>query len=592
MTSQPPGKGSYHLALGAHVASTRTNFASWQQRIRLYCRGKENGVNILKSIDEGPFQMGTFRETLTEGAPHLGPKRLRVYSDLSPEDKDMYNADIQATNILLQELPKDIYSLVNHYTDAKDRESQLYDDFEHFRQNKGETIHDYYVRFSKLINDMRNIKMTMSRMQLNSTFVNNMLPEWGRFVTAVKLNRGLRDSNYDQLYAYLKQHEAHANENKMMLDRFTQHTVDPLALMSNNPNPLNELNKAIPEENPVIPDPNQVVDVYNPNEMVDISEDVDLVAYDGDDEENPEEDPEEDSEEEPEPNNGLVNRFAPHVDPHQPGVMIGWLEENDGVNEGVNNEDIEDEDVKIELNNDDELIFPYEVEDDKTPLPGGVSSNAEPPNAEPPNSESEDEEADIAILSHLILSRRTRRLILHPGPLNKERLSARDSSYVGGLAPWALRRDLETSCLRARLTEAELSTNQAEIALLKSKNKIEKKERELLDHDLGDVERTLGNVLERLKVLESGENATLKKRFTKTETKLAWARMKHDIAKGRLHESRVWNKRFYMEMVRIGVVPKLLSDDEGTKRPRKKSKKSSFDGANGPSELRGPPSDS
>ncbi|GKA95504.1 hypothetical protein Tco_0817542 [Tanacetum coccineum] len=75
--------------------------------------------------------------------------------------------------------------------------------------------------------------MTMSRIQLNSKFVNNMLLEWGRFVTAVKLNRVLRDSNYDQLYAYLKQHEAHANENKMMLDRFTQHAVDPLALMSN-----------------------------------------------------------------------------------------------------------------------------------------------------------------------------------------------------------------------------------------------------------------------------------------------------------------------------------------------------------------------
>ncbi|GKD85988.1 hypothetical protein Tco_1357142, partial [Tanacetum coccineum] len=36
----------------------RADFASWQQCIRLYCRGKENGVNILKSIDEGPFQMG------------------------------------------------------------------------------------------------------------------------------------------------------------------------------------------------------------------------------------------------------------------------------------------------------------------------------------------------------------------------------------------------------------------------------------------------------------------------------------------------------------------------------------------------------
>ncbi|GJX58076.1 hypothetical protein Tco_0289466 [Tanacetum coccineum] len=232
----------------------KADFASWQQRIRLYCRGKDNGVNILKSIDEGPFQMGTTRVTVaegTEGPLNLGPERPRVYSDLSQDEKDRYNADIRATNIILQGLPKDIYSLINHYTDAKDiwdnvkmllegseltkedRESQLYDDFEHFRQNKGETIHNYYVRFAKLINDMRNIKMTMSKIQLNSKFVNNMLPEWGRFVTAVKLNKGLKDSNFDQLYAYLKQHEAHANENKMMLERLTQQTVDPLALMSN-----------------------------------------------------------------------------------------------------------------------------------------------------------------------------------------------------------------------------------------------------------------------------------------------------------------------------------------------------------------------
>ncbi|GKB88818.1 hypothetical protein Tco_0961090, partial [Tanacetum coccineum] len=69
----------------------RTDFASWQQRIRLYCQGKENRVNILKSIDEGPFQMGTIRDTIaegTEGAQQLGPERARVYSDLSPEDKD------------------------------------------------------------------------------------------------------------------------------------------------------------------------------------------------------------------------------------------------------------------------------------------------------------------------------------------------------------------------------------------------------------------------------------------------------------------------------------------------------------------------
>ncbi|GJS84172.1 hypothetical protein Tco_0750713 [Tanacetum coccineum] len=100
----------------------RTDFESWQQRIQLYFQGKENGVNILKSIDTGPFQMGTVRDLITKGT---------------------------------EGLPKDIYTLINHYTKAKDiwdnvkmllegselikedRESQLYDDFEHFRHNKG-----------------------------------------------------------------------------------------------------------------------------------------------------------------------------------------------------------------------------------------------------------------------------------------------------------------------------------------------------------------------------------------------------------------------------------------------------------------------
>ncbi|GKF16226.1 hypothetical protein Tco_0061144, partial [Tanacetum coccineum] len=166
------------------------------------------------------------------------PERPRVYTNLSPKDKNRYNADIRATNILLYTEAKDIYNNVKLLIEGseltkEDQESQLYDDFEHFRQNKGETIHDYYVRFTKLINDMRNIKMTMPRMKLNLKFVNNMLPKWGRFVTAVKLNRGLGDSNYDQLYSYLKQHEAHANESKMMLECFNQPNVDPLALISN-----------------------------------------------------------------------------------------------------------------------------------------------------------------------------------------------------------------------------------------------------------------------------------------------------------------------------------------------------------------------
>ncbi|GKF76847.1 hypothetical protein Tco_0229317 [Tanacetum coccineum] len=115
----------------------------------------------MKSIKEGPFQRGTVSDVITggtEGAVQQGPVRARVLNDLLAEEKERYKADIRATNILLQGIPKDIYSLINHYTDAKDiwenmkmilegseltkddRESQLYDESEHFRQNKGETI--------------------------------------------------------------------------------------------------------------------------------------------------------------------------------------------------------------------------------------------------------------------------------------------------------------------------------------------------------------------------------------------------------------------------------------------------------------------
>nr|GEW16621.1 retrovirus-related Pol polyprotein from transposon TNT 1-94 [Tanacetum cinerariifolium] len=103
-----------------------SDFESWQQRIHLYCMGKDNGENILSQLMKDNVKM------ILEGS----------------------------------ELTKD------------ERDSQLYNEFEQLHQNEGETIHEYYVRFTKLINNMRNIKMTMPKMQLNLKFMSNMLPEW------------------------------------------------------------------------------------------------------------------------------------------------------------------------------------------------------------------------------------------------------------------------------------------------------------------------------------------------------------------------------------------------------------------------------
>ncbi|GKA58093.1 hypothetical protein Tco_0757281, partial [Tanacetum coccineum] len=81
----------------------RTDFESWQQRIRLYCLGKDNRENIMKSIKEGPFHMGTVSDVITggtEGAVQQGPVRARVLNDLSAEEKERARCSFKPTDVL------------------------------------------------------------------------------------------------------------------------------------------------------------------------------------------------------------------------------------------------------------------------------------------------------------------------------------------------------------------------------------------------------------------------------------------------------------------------------------------------------------
>ncbi|GKC60112.1 hypothetical protein Tco_1087710 [Tanacetum coccineum] len=59
-----------------------------------------------------------------------------------------------------------------------------------------------------------------------------MSPECDRFVTAVKLNKGLKETNHEQLYAYLKQHEKYAAQDRLIIERITPPTNDLLAFVS------------------------------------------------------------------------------------------------------------------------------------------------------------------------------------------------------------------------------------------------------------------------------------------------------------------------------------------------------------------------
>nr|GEY19396.1 hypothetical protein [Tanacetum cinerariifolium] len=143
-------------------------------------------------------------------------------------------------------LPLEVYALVSTHNVAKElweriqmlmqgtsltkqeRECKLYDAFDKFAYQKGETLRDFYLRFSLLLNDMNMYNMKLEQFQVNTKFLNTLPSEWSKFVTDVKLMMDLHTTNVDQLHAYLGQHKYHANEVRLMNER----TSDPLALIS------------------------------------------------------------------------------------------------------------------------------------------------------------------------------------------------------------------------------------------------------------------------------------------------------------------------------------------------------------------------
>ncbi|GJR80141.1 putative ribonuclease H-like domain-containing protein [Tanacetum coccineum] len=153
-------------------------YDSWKIIMELYMQNREHGRMILESVEHGPLIWLTIEEN---------------------------------------GLPFDVYSLVNHHRVAKDlwervqllmqgtsltkqeRECKLYDAFDKFAHIKEESLH-------------------------------HLPPEWSKFVIDGKLVRDLHTTKFDQLHAYLEQHELYANKVRIMRER----NQDPLALVTNH----------------------------------------------------------------------------------------------------------------------------------------------------------------------------------------------------------------------------------------------------------------------------------------------------------------------------------------------------------------------
>ncbi|GJS12743.1 retrovirus-related pol polyprotein from transposon TNT 1-94 [Tanacetum coccineum] len=146
-------------------------YDSWKIRMELYMLNRQNRRMILESVESGPLIWPSIVEN--------GVTRPKKYSELSATKALQADCDIKATNIILQGLPPEFYAL--------ERECKLYDEFDKFAYKKGESLREFYLRFSLLLNDMNIYNMKLEQFQVNTKFLNTLPPEWSKFVTDVKL---------------------------------------------------------------------------------------------------------------------------------------------------------------------------------------------------------------------------------------------------------------------------------------------------------------------------------------------------------------------------------------------------------------------
>nr|GEU45553.1 hypothetical protein [Tanacetum cinerariifolium] len=138
-------------------------YDSWKSRMDLYMLNRQHDMMILESVEQAEA----------------------IQAD----------CDVKATNIILKGLPPEVYALVSTHKVAKElweriqmlmqgtsltkqeRECKLYDAFDKFAYQKGETLHDFYLRFSLLLNGMNMYNMKLEQFQVKTKFLNTLPSE-------------------------------------------------------------------------------------------------------------------------------------------------------------------------------------------------------------------------------------------------------------------------------------------------------------------------------------------------------------------------------------------------------------------------------
>ncbi|GJU98736.1 hypothetical protein Tco_1328007 [Tanacetum coccineum] len=192
-------------------------------------------------LERGPYEFKDFTHSDSE------PPRKQTKDDLTEDDLKHYEAEIEATNLILISIPNDIYNFVDACTTAQamrqrvkrlmrgtvqnkvNRETRFNNEFDQFVVEPGEALVPVYNRFAQLMNDLERNGIKFPPVTVNTKFLNCLQPEWLKYVTQVRLANRLTEDTYDDLFDYLHQYEKLVNASRA---KKLEKTHDPLTLVA------------------------------------------------------------------------------------------------------------------------------------------------------------------------------------------------------------------------------------------------------------------------------------------------------------------------------------------------------------------------
>ncbi|GJQ89971.1 retrovirus-related pol polyprotein from transposon TNT 1-94 [Tanacetum coccineum] len=226
-------------------------YSQWRSRFLRYIDTKINGEGLKKCILNGPYVPTSVliqAVPAAEGRPAVQQHTaIETVLNMTPENKEHFLSEKEAIFLLLTGIGDEIYSTVDACNTAnemwiaierlqqgeslnvQDVKTNLFWEFGKFTSRDGESMESYYSRFYKLMNELTRNNLQVTTMQVNVQFLQQLQPEWSRFVTVVKQSKEIDTISYHTLFDILKQYQNEVND--IRAERIAK-SANPLALLT------------------------------------------------------------------------------------------------------------------------------------------------------------------------------------------------------------------------------------------------------------------------------------------------------------------------------------------------------------------------